>query len=169
MNHRNEILLRRYKKNMEISGSATILFGIWGILKTLMTITMNKEEYNKLTEGVDLQGLPMVAVILIYVIVFGVLFGFILLFHFKIGLGAIRYSRGNTKKKGFLLLAVLNMLINFLAFISFFTPFLGSKVKITDSMIAAILVDVTMIFMLFDMLYSAYRIKKLLSIREETR
>ncbi len=154
--------LRRVRNNLRCDGAGYILFGVWGVLKILITVTMDKSFLQKVMEQVEFDAGDeynrMIANIVMFIF-FTIIALITLLVHLYVGLGALRYSKG-IKKKGFLVAAVLLMIITVDGIINYFEP--GEyKEDDYDSIFASVLVDLTAIFLLFDMLYSAYRINRM--------
>lgn len=155
--------LRRVRDNLRSDGAGYILFGVWGVLKILITVTMNKPFLEKIMEEMEFEAdddLERMVANIVMFIFFAIIALITLLVHLYIGLGAVRYSKGTKKKKGFLVAAVILIILTIHGITGYFDP--GDyRDDDYDSLFASVLVDLTAIFLLVDMLYSVYRIKRM--------
>ena len=126
-----------------------------------MTLTMNPEVYEYVTEEFDrtrsTEGMIKIvigSVFAIYVIV-------LLLVHVYIGRSAIKYAKGKKKSMVFIVFTVLITILMISSIPDYFDPAVSEGPNTGDTDIAAFFVDMTMLFMLFDMLYSAFRLGRL--------
>ena len=158
-----EVKIRRYKKNMEVSGRAMLAFGIWSVLKAVITVALGGKTVWELMEisEAEREELGMIFLIIYLIIVLLALFLFIF-----IGRRAISYARDKHRKKGFLILAAVLLVLDFIGIPGYFTMVKG--LDNIDTVIASALVDITTCVALFDMIYSAIRIEKLSAGREMT-
>ena len=63
--------IRQYQHNLIYSGAATILFGVWGIVKACMILFLIESSYDLVESA---QGLPIEVMYIIFGIVFFFLF-----------------------------------------------------------------------------------------------
>ncbi len=160
MNTDREIQLRRYSDNLRNAGMAYVIFGIWSVIKILASVTMDSRIISEITEPLQGQNLPDEVVWIVYGIIFLVMFAVILYVHLRIGVAAIRYSKGR-RKKGFLFLAFLIFIVTILSIESDFTSVEnGFAGRIDETTIAAFVVDVTVLFLYIDMFVSIYMIDR---------
>ncbi len=153
-----EVMIRRYKSNIMSSGRYYILFGIWSILRNYILLTMNKDLVDQLVPDPDSFGEAAWIFKLVYAGTLIIMFSIEMAFHLFIGIRAIRYCTGKTQKTGFLVLAVIMILVVVLEEIVSFSY----VDKIQDTLIADLLLNTAVIFLLSDMVYSAIRMKKLM-------
>ena len=160
-NSANDVCLRRYKKELSTAGGGYILFGLWSVLKVIMSVLIGDMSIRKV---VDLQELdpelvPFFA--LFYFVIVGVIAIAVLLLHFYVGLGAIRASSGSTKR-GYLKVAFVLAIANMISMLAYVWDIGNlSNFNISDTTIASFLVDLTITIILFDILRAAKKIKKL--------
>ncbi len=163
MEERNEeqkVALRRYRNNLKLSGQGYIIFSVWTCMKIFMVYTMRKEDMQELMDIVNVNSyderiqIYIFAAILIMLLLIMLFSVFV---HVGIGLSAIKYSRGVSEKRGFLIPAGVFMVINILGIPGYFIDIHSGL----DTIIASILVDLTLAYILFDMIYCACRIRKI--------
>ena len=160
MNTDREIKLRRYSDNLRMAGMAYVIFGIWSVIKILASVTMDSRVISEITAPLEGQNLPDEVVWITYGIIFLVIFAVILYVHLRIGVAAIRYSKGR-KKKGFLFLAFIIFIVTILSLVSDFTDSEnGFAGRIDETSLAAFVVDVTVLFLYIDMFVSIYMIDR---------
>ena len=170
LNSENSIKIRRLKDHLAGSGKGYIFFGAWSVIKTVMITTMNRQNLDHYVKGSgfsDISDIDPKLVFLAVVITFLLTFVFVFLFHLKIGTDAIKYSKGLKKRRGFLLLAILMIVIN-ISGIPYYFP--GGSIELDaagDTSIASLLVDLTETFVLCDIIYCTLMIGKLLENESE--
>ncbi len=158
-----EALIRRYQSNIRLGGRYFIFFGLWSVIRAIMEITMKKEIMEMIYSVADVSEedaliFPYVIaliLILIFIVVIGV--------HLFIGISAIRYSSGKSRNIIFLILSAF--IIGYLL-VNIPLDLFGEG-SVRAPQIAAAVVDATMGFLLFDMIYSAVRINRLSKEAEE--
>lgn len=169
MNSENEIKLRHYRTNLRNSGSGFIIFAFWGIIKFLMIVTMKRqyfwdmigmdpEAFYSESDRVLVFALGISAVLIFMLIV--------LLIHLFIGIGAIKFGRGKSQKQRFFHVAVIMFVLSVLG-LTYYIPGLGGVKTYSDTILAAMLVDMATAYILFDMIHSTSMIKKLLKQEKE--
>ena len=167
LNSENSIKIRRLKDHLAGSGKGYIFFGAWSVIKTVMITTMNRQNLDHYVKGSGFSDVDPKLVFLVVVITFLLTFVFVFLFHLKIGTDAIKYSKGLKKRRGFLLLAILMIVIN-ISGIPYYFPSGRIELDVTgDTSIASLLVDLTETFVLCDIIYCTLMIGKLLKNESE--
>ena len=150
-----EAKLRSYKHNMYISGTGCILMGIWACLKSFMTIfldptfkdTFKTAETDPIYFYVGFIFLTVVVLIFVFWI------------HYYIGRCAMKEARGKKQGRLYLILCFVLAAINIWGMQSYKSGLDGKETL--DVLIASMLVDVTLLVILFDIVYSHFMIKKL--------
>ncbi len=84
----------------------------------------------------------------------------LLLIHLYIGGNAIKYGRGVSKKRFFFFISFLYFLVLLTSIPQYFIMDQTDQM-IADTSLAAILVDMLLCWSLFDLIYSAIRVKKI--------
>ena len=151
--------IRKYRKNMEIGGITLIAMGVWSVLRFIITFLLGSQNIVDLlgTSYEDFERYKWVyiaAVVLIYTVFF--------MIYYRIGINAVRYARGKSVKRH-LVLPVLLLIITLLCIPLYFEE--GISIENIDTMIASLAIDLTTVFIIFDLIYSSGRLNK---IRKET-
>ena len=165
MDEDSKAKLRRYNRNVEISGMAMILYAYWSIVKFFAPIVIggaNAAEYIgiEMDDYLENKFLAWLAVVLILGVLFSV--------YFFLGKSAVKYARGKKRRKGFVVYAAIVFLLN----LGSITDYPEELMKIrhisdADSVVASFVVDLTLLFMLFDMIYSTIRGSKFRKMEEQ--
>ncbi len=152
----NEIrkLIKKYESNMIISGRGMLFFGLWDTFKLFVSTffsTTDRYELADILDDLD----DEVRGIFIW-IVLGIAGFLIISFSLYVGIKAIRYGMGTSRKKGFLIVVAVWGIANLTGIPGYFEDIKASNL---DSAIASALVDLTFVSMSFDMIYSAIRLE----------
>lgn len=102
-----ERILRKYNSNLITCGKGVLVIGFWAAIKTVITILLSAAQYQDLLG----EGTPkwVVRIFLFFMIVlFG---GASLMFHMWIGTSAIAVGKYDKKKKAWIVVAVIYLLI----------------------------------------------------------
>ena len=161
MDEELKIKQRRYKSDLTISGGTYIVFGIWNIVKTLIQLTGG---YQSLVEEMAEQNISAFVTKTILAILFILVAVIIIPFHLFIGRSAIAYANDRKAKRIFFILTPL-LLIEAVAEVPMYVMMFTDENQVYESLIAAIVMQITTIIVLFDMLRSMYFLK---NIRKET-
>ena len=161
LNSDDRIQGRRYKNNMIYSGMGFIVFGAWTAVRSFMTLTMNPEVYAYLTESLDRESFSEPMMKLVIGLIFALFIIALLLVHVYIGRSAIKYAKGKKKSKVFLVFTAIVAIYMISSLPDYFDPTIAERPDTGDTGPAAFFVDMTMLFMLVDMLYSAFRLWRL--------
>ncbi len=160
INSESRVGLRHYSRNLEMAGREYILFGVWYVIRIFMSITMNGERWQEFVSTFDIEGLSSFELKIIYAVVFLIFAAVVIVLHFFIGRSAVGYSRGKKKGKGFIIIGVF-MIISLLTGIpGYFVDENGAPVPFDTTILASILVDLTIAFLFFDMIYSTIMIDR---------
>ena len=154
MDEESLVKIRKYNRNVEISGGAMIMFGVWTVIRIMLSFLMKTDE---VTSSIDLTAVDKKTYFLIGLVASFFVFIIVMVFHLSIGMGAIRYARGRSKRKWFLFLSLVVMLGTLITMPSYLVM-LDSDSDI-DTTIASIIVDLTMIFIQIDMISSVVRLE----------
>lgn len=149
--------INHLKHNMYVSGMGVVLLGFWSIIKTIISITLGAQLY---TEE-QLSEIPEDEITIVYVLAYIfiiIVLLLIFLFHSHIGLNAMRRAKGKKFKKAYFFWSIFFLIFLLLGMPSYFIQL--EDLWDIDSVIAAILVDLTLSFLLIDIIYSSIKIKK---------
>ena len=139
-NSESAVKYRRCINELYTTGVGYILFGIWSVIKVIMSAFTG----------------DMMYLLLVFVFALVVLWA-----HVYVGMGAIRESRGS-RKKGYLILAMILMIFNAIHVgYYFWKSVISSWDAIWDTTIASFILDLTITILLFNMIRSHFQIKHL--------
>lgn len=170
MNHINNdmdhILMRRSQNTLIVVGTGTILFSVWTVVKTLSSFVLLKDEViasvrNTADDvGFILSEQQLFYIVLVIMLIFLILF---LAVRIYIGMSAISEGRGLRKSKGYLILAVIVIIINITTVaISLFSAksqeSLGALSK--DTSLSSLVIELTSIVMAVEMVFAAVRLRR---------
>lgn len=149
--------IKKCESNITITGLGVLVFGMWSVLKFIIQTIYGVDVSAQLAE-LDVESHEDKLFTMLFVIIFLAIIAFaILLFHSYVGIKAIGYGRGVSSKRGFLIPAGVMAVLNVVSVIMYFRPKDGT-LNFDDTMIAALLVDITLCYILFDMIFSAIRL-----------
>lgn len=156
-------LIRRYNSNIRLSGRFFIFFGLWSVIRVILMLTMNSGVKDAVFEDIEVDEADKWLFLVILIIVFAVIFMAVMGFHLFIGICAIRYGSGKSKNILFLILAAVDIVIVLISL-----PFnLDTTYYGIASVVASTVVDLTMVFLLSDMIWSAIKVKSLIKATKE--
>jgi hypothetical protein len=150
--------IREYRKNLVITGFGFMAIELWDIIKIVIQI-ISEGGPKGIFGDTDIDEGLMVFFFYFFLIAF---FAVITLFHTYIGLSAARYGTGKSRKKGFLVWAGMYAILTALQFplliSDLITELNSEEARMADTMIASMLVELTLFFILFEMIYYAIRL-----------
>ena len=161
MNSDIDIKIRKYKNNLAIGGKSYIIFGVWAIVKMIMQLTMTEGDMNldTMIDQTMQEGMDRAFVEGVYIIVFAIIMAFIMLIHLMVGRNAVRFGRGHNNRKRFYIYTSIVALINIVSFVIYPIGIKNGTVPVDETLIASILVDLSVAFLLVDLFYSAIMIE----------
>ena len=148
--------IRKYSHDIYISGLGVVILGFWSLVKTILSITagaaqgFNPDEY---------EGFERIVFTVVFWTIILIASAFVLWIHMFIGINAMKVGRGERRKKRFLIVCFLLMVFLIFELPTYF--FTLSTEEAFDTALAAITVDLTMIFLLGSILYYNKQISKL--------
>ena len=148
--------IRQLKHNLYISGIGVILLGVWGCLKATMTLYLSEGGID--TSEIEAEYIPIfMGALLIMLILLNII---IMAFHLYVGLNAMKAGKRGNRKKAYLYVAAFMGVISLFSFAGDYEIVQGDITKI-DVAIASTLVDFVFIFIIFDIIYSSVKIRKM--------
>ncbi len=151
--------IREYKKNLVITGYGFMAIELWDIIKFVIQIIREGGAKGVFADS-DIDEGVLIVLFYFFLIAF---FAIITLFHTYIGLSAARYGTGKSRKKGFLVWAGIYAILTALQFPMLISDLIAEinteeEVSMADTMIASMLVELTLFFILFEMIYYTIRL-----------
>ena len=156
-----DVSLRRHRKELYTTGIGYILFGIWSVLKVIMSLFLGDLTVETVfpKEGMDPEDYMIFRIV--YTLVVFIFALIVFLVHLRVGLGAIKASRGG-KSWRYLIEAGFLLAMNFYTLKNYFYNSTGEQIReISDTTIASLLVDITVTLLLIGMFWSDYMVRKL--------
>ena len=154
---------RRLKTDLKISGLGYVAFGIWSFIKFLIQVTADYSVMFSSVSDVDIYS-PLFMGILIAIS--AIVFAIVIPLYLYIGLSAMRYANGKKQLRIFPAIIVVLMIISVLEI-----PAYIEEILKLDNMLmantASLLLQLTSIFVLFDMLRCTLGLRKIRKARAE--
>ena len=149
-------LLRKYEDDLNVSGTGVIIMGAWGIVRVLMEIFLGAKDQLKLEEEDPVIIMAGMAVVFAIVVLIAVI---VMKVHLYIGLNAMRAAKGRKYKKGYFAATVIILILSVAGMTSYREKL--QDLNNIDTTVAAILVDLTTIYILGVIIRSSLKIKEL--------
>ena len=165
-NDLDHILMRRSQNTLIVVGTGVILFSIWTVVKTLGLIFMLKDESIAIARkaadeiGVSVSDQHLYYIALAVMLIIMLMF---LAVRTYIGRAAISEGRGVRRRKGYLILAAIMIIINTAAVAAnYLLPesqeYLGEFS--TNNSLPALIIEVTSLIMMAEMVFAAARLRR---------
>ena len=152
----DKIKIRKYRDDLNVCGLSVIVLGVWSVVKAI--IEMFTEFKNGLGLEADTEKEKVFSIILI-VLVFGVIAGLIMWLHLYVGLNAMKAARGQQHKKKYYPVCIILCALTIASLGTYLEEF--KKVDSIDTTLAALLVDLTTIYIFIVVIISTYKLRKL--------
>ncbi len=150
--------IKKCESNIVITGLGVLVFGFWAVLKFIIQTLYGDNgigyELAEIRKSMDVSTEMMSVIVFFYLAVVSVV---ILACHCYVGFKAIGYGRGLKKKWGFLIFAGFLAVMTAWGIPFYFIPKDGTF-TMDDTVIAAALVDITLLYIFLDMIISAIRL-----------
>ena len=170
VNHINNdidhIMMRRSQNTLIVVGTGTILFSVWTVVKTLGSLFMRREE----TIAIARRAADEIGVVIsdqnLFYIMLAILLITMLLFlgiRTYIGRAAISEGRGFQRSKGYLILAVILIIINTAAVVIMLISAKSQeylRMFSSDMSLSTLIIELTSIIMLAEMVFAAAKLRK---------
>ncbi len=149
--------VKRCESNMVINGTWFMVFGLWSVLKIVITMIYTDGGVKQLFGDIEFESLFEEILVFLILFVFVII---LLMIHVYIGMNAIAFGRGKKRRKIFLFVAAAFAVMTILGLPSYFRGWEAGHViaMIDDTKIAAMLVDLALVYILVDMVVSAIRL-----------
>ena len=109
--HELQLRLRKMQSDLATMGLGVIAFGVWSVIKTVLYVALDTEEYLGEFEG-------NTAMIVAFWVILGVVMAIDLALRFRVGRSAIAEGKGTKRRRGYIVLALLMAAASFVAFIA---------------------------------------------------
>ena len=154
--------LLRSQNNLVISGLGVIVLGAWTFLKGIMLIVVGSTE--TIAAFSTLRQKIVFIIILIFIAI--LLIGGSFLIRIYIGRAAAAEARGESRGNKYIILSVFLAVFNCAAIIVNIINLPNTGRALPES-VAVLLVDISMVYNLLSVAYSAVKYRKLVKVQEE--
>ena len=148
--------LRRQEDNLYVSGLGVIIMGIWNVVKLVMQMTLGSVPYIDFG-SVDPEIADFAAIFTVFILI--VFFLAFVALHLFIGINAIKAAKRKKYRKGYFVGTIIVLLCASVSMISY-TQSLKDLNNI-DTTLAALLVDITTLYIFVTVIRSTVKIRKL--------
>ena len=150
--------IRRYENNLAITGLGTIAFGIWSIIKTLLSFYLDESEIMAL---IDTTADEVIVVKVTIVLIF-VALAIDLALRLYTGLRAVAEGRGRKSGKAYIVISGILALVALLNVIFYcnLPEFIEDDMDIVDRIVAFIF-EASIFITQLELMVSAIKLKKL--------
>ena len=152
-NDRLHVDERRYANTLKLTGSGTLVMGIWSLLKTFLNV------FGEMGDELRAEEMPYFIAVFGVAIVFAVIFVIGISLRYIVWKGSRRESAGGRKRNGYIVCAVLLMAYGVYAFGRFIQKLAGKEIAEYD--VAKLIFDITSFVILLELLISAFRLRKI--------
>ena len=179
LNDPDQIRLRRSQATLFNIGTGIVIFGVWTIVKTLLTLFSGRYQLFKtaqeLSAGSEYHVSPGIFAVLL-VIMFVIMAFFDIWFRFYVGLHARRDARGKKAGRVYIIITCLMILgsillitTNVYTLVTRFMTALAAAEAVeeaappanADIFITSVLIELTSLIMMIELVISAHRVRKL--------
>ena len=157
--------IRRCRDNLVSIGTGVALFGIWTVVRIIMTIILERDML--ISQIKNVVELSTGQIIIVLGIIIGIFALVILSIHLYIGISARKEGLDYKKRTGYLIANGLFIIIYCFAITAEIINFTWAFRTITEG-IATIFIDITMLVTLGELMFNAVRVRKLTEQIAET-
>ena len=151
-----ERLLRKNRNTLVIVGEGVIAFGLWNVIKILLSIALVEETRQSLLyDSTTGEALPLALIVIGVIIILGLM----LALRLFVGLSAVSEGRGR-RRYGYLVFVALMVLLDSAALAATFFYASDPFDSVMDAVITVV-VELTSIVMLAELFASGIRVKSL--------
>lgn len=157
--------IRRCLDNLVSIGTGVALFGIWTVIRIIMTIILERDMLiSQIKNTVELSTGQIMIILGIIIVFFSLV---ILSIHLYIGLSARKEGLGGKKRTGYLIANGLYIIVYCIGITAEIINFTWAFRTITEG-IATIFIDIAMLVTLGELMFNAVRVRKLTGQLTET-
>lgn len=160
--------LRRHRNNLAVAGIGIIIFGLWSTIKSLMFFTLAPNLTEALAEAA--KELPEMPDNFYFILFYGLIGSFLavdIILRLIVGLSARAEGKGKKKGMGYLIVGTLLLISSASSFLPTLPAFFASTGSHVDAIMTTV-IELTSMFTLGQLLYSAIQTKLLVKTLENT-
>lgn len=150
--------IRRCRENLVSIGTGISLFGIWTVIRIIMTVILERETMISETQNYTDAGAGLIVALLC--IIMAILSLMILSIHLYIGLSARKEGLGGKKRTGYLIATGLFILLYCIGITAEIVTFQETFKSIPEGAVT-VLIDITVLITLAELMLNAVRVRKL--------
>ena len=151
-NERRYVDERRYAYLLKLTSTGTFVMGIWNVIKVFMGM------FSDIGDELLPEGIPVAVSVFGNVIILGFFFFLAISFRYFIWKGAGKEVRDGKERYGYIVCAIILMAYGVFAIASFIRHLVNNDFTGYD--ITKFIFDLTSMFFLSEMLYSAFKLRK---------
>ena len=156
----NQVKLRRYQNLLIVSGTGVVFFGLWSVIKAILTFLTQSEvlldSLKELPEGIGYR--------IIFFAIIGTFLASIIGIRLIVGLSARAVGYGKMNRWFYLVFAFL-LAIGTLVLIAFDVYYMVTEDLIDD--FVALVVDVTSVYTTIELIVASFMVRKLTKAQKE--
>ena len=152
----DKVKIRKYRDDLNVCGLSVIVLGVWSVVKAI--IELFTEFKNDLNLEADTEAEKIFGIILV-VLIFGVLAALIMWLHLYVGLNAMKAARSQPHKKKYFGVCIFLCVLTVASLGTYLEEF--KDLDKIDTTLAALLVDLTTIYIYAVIIISTYKMRKL--------
>ena len=155
--------MRKYQNLLDCVGTGVIMFGLWAMIKSAMTLILSMDQIKLLVETMGVPEEDFASTIPMMVIGVAVVFGTDMVLRLIIGLSARKEARSRDLKNrlGYMVFAVILCIISVGSlFADTLQLRLGPSPEIMMDAIIAIIIDATSIVMTVELIVAGLKVKR---------
>ncbi|MCR4903465.1 MAG: hypothetical protein K6A23_11455 [Butyrivibrio sp.] len=145
------IAIRKHRDNMVVSGKWVIILGIWETFKILVLLLWEHRDYTYALIAEEDSDISMSLIKTVMTVMIFIFSSFILLIYIYIGRRSIRCGKGRKTGRLFLF---FSFFIGIIELFEIPRYFIGDTSEISDTSIATFLIDLTGVFIIYQIIYS---------------
>ena len=155
----------RLKHNVYVSGIGVVLFGIWSSIKAFITVVQDgRVALEEALKDNTIESDFLILYSITYYVIVIIIVLLVIQFHNFIGFNAIRYAKGNKYHKSYILFAMFLTFIELYEIPGYIRAL--KNIEDLDTTIVSIIVNITLIYILLDIIISSIRLKQIEKKRE---
>lgn len=153
--------LRRYEDNLNVCGAGIVILGAWDVFKAVvhfLTLTKNMagDYFDQVGEGEKGQ---VIGFLIVFIAIVLFVIALIFLLHAYIGINASRAAKRLPYKKGYYVWAILLLILSVISLVGYVDTI--RNLAEIETTVAALIIDLTYIYILGTVVVSTRRIKAL--------
>lgn len=161
----DKVKLRRYEDDLNVGGIGVVILAAWDVLKVIMHMIIEVKDKFSLDLFAENEKAIAVAVVIAIIAVILLVMFLIFKIHMYIGMNASKAAKGEPYKKGYYTGAIILLVVSFLGMFAYINEL--KNLSSIDTTIASFVVDLTSVYVLWIVVSSTRKIRKLKSLHTQ--